>query len=148
MSLLDALIYGVRDVFYAGSTLARKSVLHFRTGLVVSEIGDKIVVDATPTTAAQPATLPIRVVSINTTIDPSIDGHVAMTLAGGTLTLPAAPTNGDSYEVSNQCTGADDTITIDANGKTIQSRGATDVLAQYESRELRFSGDLDAWIYL
>lgn len=46
MGLLDALIYGVRDVYNGATLLVRKSSIEFRNNLTATVVGDKIVVDA------------------------------------------------------------------------------------------------------
>lgn len=52
MGLLDALIYGVRDVYNGATLLVRKSQLVFRNGLTASVSGDQIIVDASGGAAA------------------------------------------------------------------------------------------------
>lgn len=45
LPFLEALIYGVRDIYSGNTPIVRKSQLQFRTGFTVTVIGDQIVVD-------------------------------------------------------------------------------------------------------
>lgn len=102
---LEALIYGVRDVFNGATQLVRKSQLVFRDNLTAQVIGNQIVVDAT----ASPSTPPAVAVSAYE-IDWDAGSVFAKTLGAGAQVFTFA-NESSGMVIIVRVTGAASTLT-------------------------------------
>lgn len=146
MGLLDALIYGVRDVLSGGgaATSYRRSKVWFRNGFTVTDdpVNERAVIDATASAPYHNA--PITRVTDNYTVL-STDATVEIrTNTGKTIALPANPTDGDIYVVVNMAPGNN---TLSGNGHNIL--GAASIpLAQYDSRRVQYDATNTIWLVI
>lgn len=139
MGALDALIYGVRDVFADALQLARRARLSFGPEFVVEDDGENEWTRVTLATVAPGAvTRSVKVTAINYTLDKGAGDHIIVASVNGlTLELPAAPAQGDEYEIKSAA-GVSGTV-IDGNGKNIAG-AATYEQSAGENTVLRYAG--------
>ncbi len=88
--------------------------------------------------------VPLLEVAVNTELVHGTHYCVVTTAGSITVTLPASPSNGDSYEVINLDA---DSITVDGNGHDIAiAGGETDLLEQNDARIYRFANASGVWV--
>lgn len=137
MGALDALIYGVRDVFADAVQLARRARMSFGPGF---DVTDDAVNGWTRVELAAVApggrTDKVLVTAIDYTA--TLADHVVVASVDNlTITLPAAPVQGTTLEIKS-ATGVTGTA-IDGNGKTIAG-AATYEQSEAENTVLRYAG--------
>jgi hypothetical protein len=75
------------------------------------------------------------------------DFHVDCTAGGITVTLPATPVDGESYEVKDangEAGGA--AITVNGNGNNIDGSGSQSISTNFGFIRVRFSSNLGTWV--
>jgi hypothetical protein len=125
MSLLDALIYGVRDVYAAGVLVTKASAINFVSGAtaVYNSATGRIDVTVSGGGGGGTHNIPIVEKTASYTLT-TADGIVVFTgsTPAQTQTLPASPTAGDTYTVSNESSVS---VSVAASAGTTIRGGAT-----------------------
>lgn len=137
MGLLDALIYGVRDVLDGTfAPLSRKSRIALGSGLTgtVDDAHDCIVIGVPSPGTGLTVTLAEKHAPYTMS---TANYHIVALDSGGTYKLPP-PTglvDGQSFELSNRSGG---NITADGNGTSIYGAGSTETLVDAEVALYRY----------
>jgi hypothetical protein len=137
MGALDALIYGVRDVFADLVQLPRRAKISFGAGFDVTD-DDTNEWSRVELAAVAPGGRvdKVTVVAINYTATTS-DHVVVAAVNSLTIKLPASPEQGRTFEIKS-ATGVSGTV-IDGNGKNIAG-SATYEQSEAENTILRYAG--------
>lgn len=139
MGALDALIFGYRYLYSEAAALAQRKKLSFGPAFVLTddEVNEWTRVDLAASTS-EPGRR--RVAMVITAVNYQLlatDHTVVSAVNGRTHTLPAAPVNGDEYEVKS-ATGVSGTI-VDGGAHDIAG-AATYAQSAGENTVFRYAG--------
>lgn len=115
--------------------------VHFRDGFVISDG------EAGPlfTASASQHRVPVRSTAISTLVT-AADFHIACTAGSITITLPATPSDGDTYEVKDTtgvASGAN--ITVAGNGHNIDGAATLVMSTAYQFTRVRYIAASTRW---
>lgn len=139
MGLLDALIFGVRDLVNSSDVaMMRRSRLKVIGGTLSDDGTNTVLTIAAGGGATTP--VPMRSSAVPTVLVSGVDYHLTMTTADP-VTLPTAPPTGTPFEVKGIPAG----VTLTPGGADTIELGASYVMVAGECQTMRYNAASTNW---